>query len=169
MSQYVARRSVLNANLCTIEQFNACMLCNLLPLTICFVFVYRYGKFWGRGTSPSRISRRRSRYTGASHSLFPSTTGYLVQRRTQNSSQQSNVSFWICWVAFSYSVSSFFLSANRMIVRECFWGIFVAILLIRRYAHCYIASRCVSECVYELVEVFVCCHLLTFITHLLTC
>ncbi len=95
MSQYLDRRLKLNANICTIcKSFNTCVFCNMLTLTMCFVFVYRYGKFRGRGTGSSRIPRRRSRNTSAWHSLFPSTTGYLVQRRTQNPSQQSDVSLF---------------------------------------------------------------------------
>lgn len=135
----------------------------MLTLTICFVFVYRYGKFRGRGTGPSRIPRRRSRNTSASHSLFPSTTGYLVQRRTQNPSQQSDVSLWICWVSFSYSAFIVSLSFSFSKQSDCTW------LFLRDLCYytsspeihtlCFIASRCVSECVCELVEVIVCYHI----------
>ncbi len=117
MSQYLDRRLKLNANICTIcKSFNTCAFCNMLTLTMCFVFVYRYGKLRGRGTGSSRIPRRRSRNTSAWHSLFPSTTGYLVQRRTQNPSQQSDVSLWICLGFFFPIPALFYLSFSFLYV-----------------------------------------------------
>ncbi len=117
MSQYLDRRLKLNANICTTcKSFNTCVFWNMLTLTMCFVFVYRYGKFWGRGTGSSRIPRRRSRNTSAWHSLFPSTTGYLVQRRTQNPSQQSDVSLWIC-LGFFFLFRLYFID----LFHSCTW------------------------------------------------
>ncbi len=117
MSQYLDRRLKLNANICTIcKSFNTCVFWNMLTLTMCFVFVYRYGKFRGRGTGSSRIPRRRSRNTSAWHSLFPSTTGYLVQRRTQNPSQQSDVSLGIC-LGFFFLFRLYFID----LFHSCTW------------------------------------------------
>lgn len=75
---------------------------NLSCFFVCIVclFFCSYGQFWGGWTNPVSLSGRGCRYPSTTHSQLSPATSHLVQRRAQDSTQQSHVSPFLFVLVF---------------------------------------------------------------------